>query len=116
MCGVVGILSKKKVAVQIHDLLMQLQHRGQDAAGIITANERFNIKIGQGLVKDIFTQDDMANLDGNLGLGHVRYPTAGSLTCEEAQPFWIGSPYGIAMAHNGQLTNYEKLAEYLKKE
>ena len=116
MCGVVGVLSKKKVAVQIHDLLMQLQHRGQDAAGIITANERFNIKIGQGLVKDIFTQDDMANLNGNLGLGHVRYPTSGSLASDETQPFWIGSPYGIAMAHNGQLTNYEKLAEYLKKE
>ena len=116
MCGVIGILSPKKVAVQIHDLLLQLQHRGQDAAGIITASERFNIKIGSGLVKDVFTQEDMKNLDGNLGIGHVRYPTAGTLSAEEAQPFWIGSPYGIAMAHNGQLTNYEQLAKYLKKE
>ena len=116
MCGVIGILSPKKVAVQIHDLLVQLQHRGQDAAGIITASERFNIKIGSGLVKDVFTQEDMNNLDGNLGIGHVRYPTAGTLSAEEAQPFWIGSPYGIAMAHNGQLTNYKQLAKYLKKE
>ena len=110
MCGVIGILSPKKIAVQIHDLLVQLQHRGQDAAGIITASERFNIKIGSGLVKDVFTQEDMNNLDGNLGIGHVRYPTAGTLSAEEAQPFWIGSPYGIAMAHNGQLTNYKQLA------
>lgn len=116
MCGVIGILSPKKVAVQIHDLMIQLQHRGQDAAGIITATERFNMKIGTGLVKDVFTQEDMNSLDGNMGIGHVRYPTAGSLSEEEAQPFWIGSPYGIAMAHNGQLTNYNDLAKYLKKE
>ena len=116
MCGVVGILSKKKVAVQIHDLLMQLQHRGQDAAGIITADNRFHIKIGSGLVRDVFNLEDMKVLHGNLGIGHVRYPTSGTLCAQEAQPFWIGSPYGIAMAHNGQLTNYKQLADYLKTE
>ena len=116
MCGVVGVLSLKKVAVQIHDFLLQLQHRGQDAAGIITANNRFNVKLGTGLVKDVFTIEDMKSLKGNLGIGHVRYPTAGSLSEEEAQPFWIGSPYGIAMAHNGQLTNYQQLADHLKND
>ena len=116
MCGVVGIISKNKVAVQIHDLLMQLQHRGQDAAGIITADDKFHIKIGSGLVRDVFDIQDMHSLDGNLGIGHVRYPTSGTLCEQEAQPFWIGSPYGIAMAHNGQLTNYEQLASYLKNE
>ena len=115
MCGVVGIFSQKPVAQELYDSLIHLQHRGQDAAGILTYNKQFHVKKGTGLVRDIFDQNNMPRLQGNLGLGHTRYPTVGSSNggIEDAQPFVVHSPYGIAMAHNGNLTNYTELKKEL---
>jgi len=115
MCGVVGIFSQKPVAQEIYDSLIHLQHRGQDAAGILTYNKQFHLKKGMGLVRDVFDQNNITRLKGNCGLGHTRYPTVGSSDSgiEDAQPFLVHSPYGIAMAHNGNLTNYADLKEEL---
>lgn len=116
MCGVVGIISQKPVASEIYDSLIYLQHRGQDAAGIITYNKRFHTKKGVGYVRDIFDETNMACLMGNVGIGHTRYPTTGKYNKEDAQPVWTGIPYGIAMAHNGNLVNQsELLGELLEK-
>jgi amidophosphoribosyltransferase len=113
MCGVVGIISHKPVASEIYDSLIHLQHRGQDAAGITTYNNRFHTKKGVGLVRDIFDTNNMARLQGNVGIGHTRYPTIGSYSSEDAQPVWTGVPYGIAMAHNGNLVNYDEVMKAL---
>ncbi|OCG26599.1 amidophosphoribosyltransferase [Gilliamella sp. wkB108] len=111
MCGVVGIVGKSTVNQSIYDALTVLQHRGQDAAGIVTIDEqnRFRLRKANGLVKDVFQEQHMQRLQGNLGIGHVRYPTAGSSSPSEAQPFYVNSPYGIALAHNGNLTNANEL-------
>ncbi len=110
MCGIVGIVGKSNVNVALYDALTMLQHRGQDAAGIMTCH---NGKLAQqkavGLVKDVFRTRHMQRLEGNMGIGHVRYPTAGSSGPALAQPFYVNSPYGIALAHNGNLTNTEQL-------
>jgi amidophosphoribosyltransferase len=116
MCGIVGILSttKKDTAVYIYDALTILQHRGQDAAGIVTAHKgRLYMRKSNGLVKNSFRTRHMASLLGDMGIGHVRYPTAGSSSGAEAQPFYVNSPYGIAFAHNGNLTNTKELAKEL---
>jgi amidophosphoribosyltransferase len=114
MCGVIGIYSHKPVAQELYDGLIHLQHRGQDAAGISTYNGHFHIEKGAGYVRDVFRQTNMERLEGNWGLGHTRYPTAGSKhAVENAQPFIINAPYGIAMAHNGDLTNYAALKKEL---
>ena len=116
MCGIVGILSttKKDVSLYIYDALTIIQHRGQDAAGITTANKgRFYMRKGNGLVRNVFRTKHMEKLIGDMGIGHVRYPTAGSSSEAEAQPFYVNSPYGIAFAHNGNLTNAESLANEL---
>jgi amidophosphoribosyltransferase len=116
MCGIVGILSttKKDVSLYIYDALTIIQHRGQDAAGITTANKgRFYMRKGNGLVRNVFRTKHMEKLIGDMGIGHVRYPTAGSSSEAEAQPFYVNSPYGIAFAHNGNLTNAESLASEL---
>ena len=116
MCGIVGILSttKKDVGVYIYDALSIIQHRGQDAAGITTASKgRFYMRKGNGLVRNVFRTRHMTKLIGDMGIGHIRYPTAGSASCAEAQPFYVNSPYGIAFAHNGNLTNAEALAKEL---
>lgn len=114
MCGVIGIYSHKPVAQELYDGLIHLQHRGQDAAGIATFNGQFHLEKGGGLVRDIFRQESMERLMGSWGLGHTRYPTAGSKhAVENAQPFIITAPYGIAMAHNGDLTNYQALKQEL---
>lgn len=110
MCGIVGIYSHNQVAAEIYDSLIHLQHRGQDAAGILTCNERFYTKHGLGLVREIFTPDDVMQLHGNIGIGHTRYPTAGGYNIADVQPLWIGSPRGIALAHNGNLVNHKELA------
>lgn len=114
MCGIVGIVGKSDVNVALYDALTMLQHRGQDAAGIMTCH---NGKMAQqkavGLVKDVFRTSHMRRLVGNMGIGHVRYPTAGSSGPALAQPFYVNSPYGIALAHNGNLTNTDKLREDL---
>ena len=112
MCGIVGIVSKSSVAQEIYDGLTVLQHRGQDAAGIMTIDHgNFHLRKANGLVRDVFHTRHMKRLTGNIGIGHCRYPTAGSSSSAEAQPFYVNSPYGIAFAHNGNLTNAHELAE-----
>jgi len=117
MCGIVGITGFTPVNQSIYDALMVLQHRGQDAAGIVTldANNRFHLRKANGLVKDVFEIHHMIHLQGTRGLGHVRYPTAGCTSVSEVQPFYVNSPFGITLAHNGNLTNTKKMREYLFK-
>ncbi|PWY55706.1 amidophosphoribosyltransferase [Legionella qingyii] len=114
MCGIVGIYSHEPVASELYESLIHLQHRGQDAAGILTCDQRFYTKHGLGLVREIFTSDNVSALEGNIGIGHVRYPTAGGYTATDVQPLWIGSPRGIALAHNGNLSNYQELADEIR--
>ncbi len=117
MCGIVGIFARDSVNQAIYDALMVLQHRGQDAAGIVTCdNDRLYLRKEQGLARDVFQTGHMVNLRGNMGIGHVRYPTAGFTTSAEAQPFYVNSPYGITLAHNGNLTNAEDLKRDLFRE
>ncbi|ARU64850.1 amidophosphoribosyltransferase [Histophilus somni] len=115
MCGIVGIVSHSPVNQSIYNALTVLQHRGQDAAGIITVDEenRFRLRKANGLVSDVFQQVHMLRLQGNAGVGHVRYPTAGSSSVSEAQPFYVNSPYGLTLVHNGNLTNSEELKQKL---
>ncbi len=107
MCGIVGVVSTSPVNQLIYDSLLLLQHRGQDAAGIATANgSTFHMHKANGLVRDVFRTRNMRGLPGTSGIGQVRYPTAGSASSEEeAQPFYVSAPYGIILAHNGNLTN-----------
>ncbi|NNC56819.1 MAG: amidophosphoribosyltransferase [Woeseiaceae bacterium] len=118
MCGVVGIVSAKPVNQALYNALTVLQHRGQDAAGIVTWSADYGLKArkSNGLVRDVFRHRHMVNLRGNVGVGHVRYPTAGGSRSAEAQPFYVNSPYGICLAHNGNLTNHDELAELLIRE
>ena len=110
MCGIVGIVGQSEVAGLLYDGLTVLQHRGQDAAGIATADGgKLRVHKGNGLVRDVFDARAMALLDGHIGIAHCRYPTAGSEGSDEAQPFYVNSPFGIALAHNGNLTNTEAL-------
>ncbi|HKV65642.1 MAG TPA: class II glutamine amidotransferase, partial [Rhodanobacteraceae bacterium] len=110
MCGIIGIVGKSEVATALYDALTVLQHRGQDAAGIATYDGRkLHMRRGPGLVRDVFSARDMQELRGHAGIGHCRYPTAGAENSEEAQPFYVNSPYGIAFAHNGNLINTESL-------
>jgi amidophosphoribosyltransferase len=112
MCGIVGIVAKSNVNQDLYDALTVLQHRGQDAAGIVTCdNGRLNQRKGNGLAKDVFHTRHMQRLTGNIGVGHVRYPTAGSSSPALAQPFYVNSPYGISLAHNGNLTNAAELSK-----
>ncbi|WP_251359769.1 amidophosphoribosyltransferase [Kangiella sp. TOML190] len=114
MCGIVGIVGKSPVNQSIYDALTVLQHRGQDAAGIVTSDDgRLYLRKDNGLVRDVFHTRHMRRLTGNTGIGHVRYPTAGSSTSAEAQPLYVNSPYGITLAHNGNLTNDEQLKKEL---
>lgn len=115
MCGVIGIVGHRPVAPLLYDGLLLLQHRGQDAAGIVTERDsRLFIQKGQGLVRDVFHQKHMLALPGFIGLAHCRYPTAGSVSdVNEAQPFYVNSPFGIALGHNGNLTNHHALARDL---
>ncbi|TWG89128.1 amidophosphoribosyltransferase [Cupriavidus gilardii J11] len=113
MCGIVGVVSTSPVNQLIYDSLLLLQHRGQDAAGIATANgSTFHMHKANGLVRDVFRTRNMRSLPGTTGIGQVRYPTAGSASSEEeAQPFYVNAPYGIILAHNGNLTNSQPLRE-----
>jgi amidophosphoribosyltransferase len=113
MCGIAGIAGKSHVALDLYEALSILQHRGQDAAGMATCSEgKMFLQKANGLVRDVFQAADLGRIVGTMGIGHVRYPTAGCHTFHEAQPFYVNSPYGIALAHNGNLTN----AAQLKKE
>ena len=101
MCGIVGLFGQSSVNQDIYDALTVLQHRGQDAAGIVTEEDgKFYLRKSNGLVRDVFHTRHMRSLRGNIGIGHVRYPTAGSSSCAEAQPLYVNSPYGIVLAHN----------------
>ncbi|MBU6304583.1 MAG: amidophosphoribosyltransferase [Betaproteobacteria bacterium] len=113
MCGVIGVVGHSAVNQLLYDGLLLLQHRGQDAAGISTAKgKRIHIHRGNGLVRDVFRTRDMRNLQGEMGIGHVRYPTAGSASnSEEAQPFYVNAPFGLVLGHNGNLTNAEELQQ-----
>lgn len=115
MCGIVGIIGHSPVNQAIYDGLTLLQHRGQDAAGIVTidAENRFRLRKANGLVSAVFRQEHMLRLQGNVGIGHVRYPTAGSSSVSEAQPFYVNSPYGLTLVHNGNLTNNTELKKLL---
>ena len=117
MCGIVGIVGRKPVNQLLYDSLTLLQHRGQDAAGIVTCDgNKFYLRKNNGLVSDVFQAEHMLQLMGNMGIGHVRYPTAGCSSSAEAQPFYVNSPYGIALAHNGNLTNAEDLKSQLYRD
>jgi amidophosphoribosyltransferase len=117
MCGIVGIVGKNPVNQSIYDALTVLQHRGQDAAGIVTWDESgLKVRKSNGLVREVFRHRHMMRLSGNVGMGHIRYPTAGSSKSSEAQPFYVNSPYGICLAHNGNLTNNADLTEHLTRE
>ncbi len=115
MCGIVGISAESNVAAEIYDSLLMLQHRGQDAAGMTVCNkdDRLNTRKSMGYVRDVFQQVHMDKLIGNYGIGHVRYPTAGGAGKEFAQPMYVNSPYGISLAHNGNLTNSKQLSNEL---
>jgi amidophosphoribosyltransferase len=117
MCGIAGIVGRSPINQQLYDALTVLQHRGQDAAGIMTADggELF-VARGKGLVRDVFGQRDMDSLRGNMGIAHVRYPTAGGNSASEVQPFYVNAPYGICLGHNGNLTNATELASVLLRE
>ena len=113
MCGILGVMATTPVNQLLYDGLMVLQHRGQDAAGIATAEgNTFHLHKGPGLVRDVFRTRNMRALPGNWGIGHVRYPTAGSAwNFAEAQPFYVNSPFGLVLGHNGNLTNAVQLKE-----
>ncbi len=117
MCGVVGLVSKNEVAPSIYEALTVIQHRGQDAAGIATLEEgRLHTRKQIGLVRDVFREKHINELKGQIGIGHVRYPTAGGASREFSQPLYVNSPYGISISHNGNLVNAEKLTKELYKE
>jgi amidophosphoribosyltransferase len=113
MCGIVGVISQSPVNQLIYDSLLLLQHRGQDAAGIATADgSNFHMYKANGMVRDVFRTRNMRSLPGTSGIGQVRYPTAGSASSEaEAQPFYVNAPFGIVLAHNGNLTNWQQLKD-----
>ncbi|HEC73539.1 MAG TPA: amidophosphoribosyltransferase [Methylophaga aminisulfidivorans] len=115
MCGIIGIVGHSEVNQAIYDGLTVLQHRGQDAAGIMTCDTdgKFYLRKDNGLVKDVFHTRHMIRLKGHMGIGHVRYPTAGCSTSAESQPFYVNSPFGISLAHNGNLTNTKVLKDEL---
>ena len=118
MCGFIGVYGPEgvDVAAEIYEGLLAIQHRGQDAAGITTFTDTFHVRKGGGMVRDVFREDDMDRLRGNLGVGHVRYPTVGGGSEEDAQPFHVSFPVGVAMAHNGNVTNFLELRqEYMTK-
>ncbi len=117
MCGIIGIVAKGPVNQALYDGLTVLQHRGQDAAGIMTyENGKFFMRKDNGMVRDVFHTRHMRDLHGNMGIGHTRYPTTGCSTSAEAQPFYVNSPYGICLAHNGNLTNVDELKKEIFRE
>lgn len=116
MCGFMGVIGADSAVREIYDGLLAVQHRGQDATGIVTYDGRFHVKKGEGLVRDVFSAIDLERLQGGLGVGHVRYPTVGNGGGEDAQPFTVNHPFGIAMAHNGNVANYEALKGMLAQD
>jgi amidophosphoribosyltransferase len=115
MCGITGIYSHKPVASELYESVVHLQHRGTDAAGIMTYDDRMHKHKGLGLARDVFTENNMSLLKGNVGISHNRYPTHGEFGHGEIQPMWTSVPYGISIAHNGQIINYDELVEEVTK-
>ena len=115
MCGVLGIFSTEPVIGKLYNGLLTLQHRGQDSAGILTYDGHFHLKKGNGLVRDIFDEHNIARLKGTVGIGHTRYPTVGGGSVEDSQPFWINHPFGIAAVHNGNVMNFLDLKKELSE-
>jgi len=113
MCGVLGIYDNEDVIGKMYDAMLTLQHRGQDSSGILTYDGRYHLKKGNGLVQDIFDERNILRLKGFAGIGHTRYPTVGEGSVEDAQPFWINYPFGMAGAHNGNVTNFLDLKKEL---
>ncbi len=109
MCGIVAIYDNEEVIGKLYTSMLTIQHRGQDSAGIMTFDGRYHIKKGNGLIRDIFDEHNIARLTGNIGIGHTRYPTVGQGSAEDAQPFWINHPFGIAAVHNGNVINFAEL-------
>jgi len=117
MCGIAGIVSHQNVNQELYDALTVLQHRGQDAAGIVTCDKgRFYLRKDNGLTRDVFSNEQMMRLRGSMGIAHVRYPTAGCSSSAEAQPFYVNSPFGLTLAHNGNLTNINALKKQLYRD
>lgn len=113
MCGVLGIYDNEDVIFKMYDAMLTIQHRGQDSAGILTYDGKYHLKKGNGLIQDIFDQHNIKRLKGFVGIGHTRYPTVGEGSVEDAQPFWLNYPFGIAGAHNGNVTNFQQLKKEL---
>jgi len=116
MCGIIGIFGNNDVFKDLYQGLLSIQHRGQDSAGVITYDGHFHTKKGNGLVRDIFSLDNFMRLKGNIGIGHTRYPTIGGRSGVDAQPFFVNSPFGIIMAHNGNVINYTELNKILSEQ
>lgn len=116
MCGLIAVSGYRDVIQDLYDGLILLQHRGQDAAGIITYDNQFHLKKSNGMVSEVFHAHSLQRLKGPVGIGHVRYPTAGCASEFEAQPFFVNSPFGIALAHNGNLTNARELAKEIRQQ
>ena len=117
MCGIIGLYLKKPVVTELYEGLFMIQHRGQDQAGIYTFDgHKIHKRKGAGLVDDIFDYDSLKRLKGNIGIGHVRYPTIGGGGVGDAQPFSTDQPYGIMMAHNGNITNHHELKKELMEQ
>lgn len=113
MCGVIGLLSGRAAGPALVEGLLALQHRGQDSAGVLTSDMTFHLKKGNGTVARVFNEKNLARLSGSSGIGHVRYPTIGPGSVEDAQPFYVNHPFGVAMVHNGNVTNYVDLRREL---
>lgn len=116
MCGIVGTIGNSSVATELYEGLIALQHRGQECAGIATYNHQFHVRKGMGLVREVFSNESIIELGGNVGIGHVRYSTIGFSTIDDAQPFMVNSPFGIALAHNGNVYNAWQLKDELFQE
>jgi len=116
MCGIIAVSGYRDVIQDLYDGLIVLQHRGQDASGIVTYDNQFHLKKANGMVRDVFHGHSLARLKGPMGIGHVRYPTAGCSSEFEAQPFFVNTPFGMALAHNGNLTNADVLAKRIQEQ
>ncbi len=116
MCGILAVSGFRDVIQDLYDGLIVLQHRGQDAAGIVTYDNQFHLKKSTGMVSEVFHASSLQRLRGPMGIGHVRYPTAGCSSEFESQPFFVNSPFGMALAHNGNLTNASQLAKEIKEQ
>jgi amidophosphoribosyltransferase len=116
MCGVIGLWTRREAGSRLVEGLLALQHRGQDSAGVLTSDGTFHLKKGNGTVAYVFNPKNLGRLTGNAGIGQVRYPTIGTGSVEDAQPFYVNHPFGIAMVHNGNVTNYADLRRELMRE